>query len=342
MSKIKRVDAFDITYADSFARRELKVQETVVHVDGRAAKKGQGEKRIYVGSDERYCDDFFVLDKDPKFFIQKSDLLKYFNDAKEELRCPTFKYGDDDAAVAKIYDDYASKIAALSCERIFFSFKKTFDKQRRYYLVLCPGKENAVNYNYLRDIALPRITRLLLVKLYDETARKYYIYVKPVIWPVGVSMTSESAPYRVDLVPDSHKAKFARKSRDGQVEYRNAILQRYPACVVTQVTDPDLLIACHIKDHACCKSEEERYSEYNGFAMTPTIHHLFDVGYLTFDDNGKMLLSDFFRNMDRHRLGLNRTVRVSLHEKSLPYLRWHNKHVFRSLDKSILDSLRSA
>ena len=338
MNKVKRIDAFDITYADSFARRELKVQETFVHVNGHKAKKGQGEKRIYVGSDERFCDDFFVLDKSPRFFLQKADLLEYFDAAKKELMNPTYKYGTSDIKVKQIYKDYASRLKALSCDRVFFTFKKTFDAQNRYYLVLTPGKENANNYNYLRDIALPRITRLLLVKLYDETAHKYYIYVKPVIWPIGKRLTSDDDLYRVNLTSEYKSAAAKRRARDGQVKYRNAILRRYPACVVTSVTDPDILIACHIKDHARCKSEAEKYSEYNGFTMTPTIHHLFDIGYLTFNQDGEMKLSDFFRNMDRARLNLNHTVRLPIDAKSLPFLEWHNLNVFRSMDKSILTS----
>lgn len=69
MALLKRIDSFDITYADSFARKELKVREYRVHKDGRTAEKGIGEKRMYIGHDEKALDDFFTFDKLKGFFI---------------------------------------------------------------------------------------------------------------------------------------------------------------------------------------------------------------------------------------------------------------------------------
>ena len=343
MNKFVRIDSFDITYADSFARRELKICESFVHTDGSLASKGVGEKRIYVGSNEVLLDEFFVLDKKPKFFIQRSDLVEYFTAAKKELENPTFCYGENPKVVKDIYEKYEGKLSILKEERLYFCFRKTFDNQNRYYLVLDKGRENKKNYDYLRDIALPRITRFLLVKFKEEKTGDYYIYIKPVIWPYGIKMqrddinaylggetepTSATGPSSTPNVTTS-----SRKNRDAQAQakYRDEVLNRCLACVVTKVTDPSLLDACHIKGQAECETDEERYNKYNGFAMTPTIHHLFDIGYLTFDEKGEMQLSIFFRNLDRNRLGLNKTVRIHLEKQTIPFLKWHNQHVYKNV-----------
>lgn len=333
MGKLVRIDSFDVTFADSFARTALKVVETFVHTDGRKAKKGMGEKRIYVGSDEAYYDSFFQLDYEPKFFLQKSDIEEYYKEALKELENPTYIYGPDEAVTKQIFEDFKTKLDHLHEERLFFQFSKTFDKQSRYYLVLKRGKENKDNYDYIRDIALPRVTRFLFVKFRDEATKKIYIYVKPVIWKKNETSEEEAAEYyKIDLEP-TQAAQRRRAYREGQVKYREAILKKYPYCVVTQVTDPDLLIACHIKDHARC-TQEEKYDEWNGFSMTPTIHTLFDIGYLSFNDKGEMILSDFLRNMDRKKLNLDKTVRVALNQNHLPYLKWHNEHTFRKVNIS--------
>ena len=52
MALLRRLDAFDVTFPDCSARSELKISERKVHRDGRAAKKGVGEKRLYVGHNE--------------------------------------------------------------------------------------------------------------------------------------------------------------------------------------------------------------------------------------------------------------------------------------------------
>ena len=331
MGKLIRIDSFDVTFADSFARTALKVDETFIHTDGRKAKKGQGEKRIYVGADEATYDSFFQFDYDPKFFIQKSDLEDYFHDALEELANPMYKYGDE-SQTRIIFSEYREKLDALDKTRLFFKFRKTFDKQKRYYLVLQNGAENKNNYDYIRDIALPRVTRLLFVKFRDEATKAIYIYIKPVIWIKNKDSDEEKKEvYKVTLEPTPSQAAARRKNREGQEKYRQSILSRYPFCVVTKVTDPDLLIACHIKDHHKCEPHE-KYDQWNGFSMTPTIHTLFDIGYLSFNEQGEMMLSDFFRNMDRKRLHLDGIIRIEINPKSLPYLRWHNENVFRKIN----------
>ena len=123
--------------------------------------------------------------------------------------------------------------------------------------------------------------------------------------------------------------------RIGQEKYREQVLNIYPYCVVTNVTDPNLLIACHIKEHNRCK-DNEKYDRYNGLTMTPTIHSLFDLGYLTFNEKGDMILSDFFRNIDRKNLNLyDKTIRISIRKESVKYLQWHNENVFLNISRGI-------
>ena len=328
MGKLVRIDSFDVTFADSFARTALKVDETFIHADGTKANKGRGEKRIYVGADEAAYDSFFQFDYEPKFFIQKTDLEEYYRDALKELDNPSYKYGDDSTTRA-IFRDYKSKLDSLDKPRLFFKFRKTFDSRKRYYLVLLRNAEDKANYNYIRDIALPRVTRLLFVKFRDESTKAIYIYVKPVIWIKNRNSKEEPKEYyRINIEPDKNEQTAKRKYREGQEKFRKKILSRYPYCVVTKVTDPDLLIACHIKHHSRC-NQKEKYDKWNGFSMTPTIHTLFDIGYLTFNEQGEMILSDFLRNMDRIKLHLNGKIRVDLDPHSLPYLKWHNDNVFR-------------
>lgn len=338
MALLRRLDAFDVTFPDCSARSELKIRERKVHRDGRAAKKGVGEKRLYVGNDEKDLDKFFSFDKVKGFFIQKDDLIEYTKIIEGEYLNPTYSYGEGIKETLNLLYSYEEKLKTLKEDRLYFTFTKTFDKQNRYFLVL-PKRTNDTkymhdNYAYLREICLPRVTRILFVKYYDVESENHdiYIYMKPIYEVNGFrgKKASNIRKTNVSLPDQKHSG-----PRVGQEKYREQVLNIYPYCVVTNVTDPNLLIACHIKEHNRCK-ENEKYDRFNGLTMTPTIHSLFDLGYLTFNEKGDMILSDFFRNIDRKNLNLyDKTIRISIKQESVKYLQWHNENVFLNISRGI-------
>jgi hypothetical protein len=327
MSLFKRIDSFDVTFADSFANPDLKVNEVRVHRDGQEAKKGVGEKRIYCGHDEKALDEFFRFDLNPTFFLQKDDLEDYSRAIEPEYLNPQYPYGDGVGATYAIWKRNSLRLSELKEDRLYLEFEHKYDDQNRYYVSLprrC--KETQLwhdNWDYMREVCLPRVSRLLFVKLIDTETGKLYIYIKPFYGGL-ITGTKKTEVATAKPLKDE-KGNTARK---GQEKYREQVFNRYSYCVVTHVTDPNLLIACHIKGYANC-SPVEQYDKFNGFTMTPTIHSLFDMGYLTFDDNGKMILSDFFRNNDRRCLNLfGRSISVPIVKEMLPYLHWHNEHTF--------------
>ncbi len=327
MALFKRIDSFDVTFADSFAHPDLKVNETRIHRDGKAAVKGVGEKRIYCGHDEEALDNFFRFDQNPTFFLQKDDLEDYSRSIEAEYLNPQYNYGDGIGETYEIWKKNKLRLAALEEERLYLEFDKKYDDQNRYYIRLPQRNRETIkfheNWDYLREVCLPRVSRLLFVKLIDTETRKVYIYIKPFYGGL-ISGTKKSS----DIVSAPLQDERGEAARKGQEKYREQIFDRYSYCVVTHVTDPNLLIACHIKEYAKC-NQVEMYDKYNGLTMTPTIHTLFDTGYLTFDETGNMVLSDFFRNNDRRCLNLmGRTIRINLDNEMLPYLKWHNENTF--------------
>ena len=359
MERFKIINTFDVTFADSFARQELKVYEVKVHKDGTLANKGVGEKRIYCGHNEEELNNFFgfnaidyfvenkhgiyndqytrneaknLLESDecPIFFIEKEDLEEYYKHIKQEYFSPSFIYGEGKDSIKKIYLEYGQKLNQLHENRLYFQFFPKYDKENRYYLKLpYNNKDYSKAYDFIRDICLPRVTRLLFIRLQEIESGRFYIYLKPFY-----GVVPEEIEKSQELAPQEDKNKEKEEYRKRQVKYRESIYENYPYCVVTKVTDPNLLVACHIKGYANC-NQEERYDKFNGLMMTPTIHYLFDLGYLTFDMEGNMKLSDFFRNMDRRCLNLLRQVRINLFDESKKYLEWHNENVFIKTSKGI-------
>ena len=55
--------------------------------------------------------------------------------------------------------------------------------------------------------------------------------------------------------------------------------------------DDRLLDAAHIKPHA--RSEpNESMDKFNGISLTPSIHRLYDLGFIGVNQNSKLLISE--------------------------------------------------
>lgn len=79
-------------------------------------------------------------------------------------------------------------------------------------------------------------------------------------------------------------------ARIGQGKYRSRVEIVSPACRVTGISDGNFLIASHIKPWRVC-SNQERLDGNNGLMLSPHIDQLFDEGYISFQDDGSLIVS---------------------------------------------------
>lgn len=101
------------------------------------------------------------------------------------------------------------------------------------------------------------------------------------------------------------------KARIGQGLFRRKLAQFENHCRITGVTYQAHLLASHIKPWRE-STNEERLNGENGLLLTPSIDHLFDRGFVSFEDNGELLISDVAHKDSIRRMGVNteRVVRV--------------------------------
>jgi putative restriction endonuclease len=79
-------------------------------------------------------------------------------------------------------------------------------------------------------------------------------------------------------------------ARRGQGLFRTGLYQVEPRCRITHVTNKVHLVASHIKPWS--KSDnEERLDRFNGLLLAPHADHLFDGGYISFANNGNLIVS---------------------------------------------------
>lgn len=62
------------------------------------------------------------------------------------------------------------------------------------------------------------------------------------------------------------------------------------ACRITSVSNPVHLVASHCKPWRD-STNEERLNGENGLLLTPSIDHLFDRGFIGFENNGALIIS---------------------------------------------------
>ncbi|WP_122888330.1 HNH endonuclease [Burkholderia pseudomallei] len=134
-------------------------------------------------------------------------------------------------------------------------------------------------------------------------------------------------------LPQTTEAERLVVQRVGQDLYRSALMDYWQGrCCVTGLAVPALLRASHIKPWAKCQSDDERLDVFNGFLLAPHVDALFDGGWISFSDQGALLVSDAFPSVARAQLGVSPewTIR-KLKPAHVPYLVFHRANEFRKV-----------
>jgi len=118
-------------------------------------------------------------------------------------------------------------------------------------------------------------------------------------------------------------------ARRGQGEFKRRVMEIERACRITGVTRIEHLRASHCKPWRDA-SNEERLDGENGLLLTPNADHLFDRGFIGFEDNGDVLVSPVAHKESLARLGLDpvRALNVGrFAEGQRRYLEFHREYV---------------
>ncbi|MGT2615505.1 HNH endonuclease [Clostridium perfringens] len=118
------------------------------------------------------------------------------------------------------------------------------------------------------------------------------------------------------------------KTRVGQGNFKNKLLKRKACCKICGMNDSSLLIASHIKPWSKSNSFE-RLDESNGFLLCPNHDALFDKGYITFNNIGKIIISSKIDKNNYKLLGVNDEIYINIAQSNIKYLNWHRLHVFK-------------
>ena len=109
-------------------------------------------------------------------------------------------------------------------------------------------------------------------------------------------------------VPDTERLSLVR-ARRGQGLFKERVSQIESRCRITGVTNPAHLIGSHCKPWRDA-TNEERLNGENGLLLTPSIDHLFDRGFIGFEDTGRVIISPVADHSSLARMGIDTTATV--------------------------------
>lgn len=120
-------------------------------------------------------------------------------------------------------------------------------------------------------------------------------------------------------------------ARRGQGIFKRNVLKIEQRCRITGVDHAEHLVGSHCKPWRDCASNEERLDGENGLLLTPSIDHLFDRGFISFENDGRLLISRVAHRESLRRMGVPVDAAHNVggfSEGQRRYLDYHRESVF--------------
>ena len=133
-----------------------------------------------------------------------------------------------------------------------------------------------------------------------------------------------------DHIPPTERTALVL-ARRGQGLFRNNVRSIERACRVTRVERPEHLIASHIQPWRD-SSNAQRLDGENGLLLTPTVDHLFDKGFISFENSGELIVSPVADPVSLRRMGIRHdhpTYVGGFSQGQQQYLEFHRENVLR-------------
>ncbi len=298
---------------------------------------GNGEAKLYIASkDEMH--EFYGREKfRAQCFMLKTDLVAYMEAIRNEYEHPSQEYAQKDQ-LPLLWKERMETILGLD-DVIFFNVDDQYQiSGPRGYI-----KSNDEGYKLIRTIALPLVSYIYVEKVGNISSPLFYwkLFVDfNAIWEkkngsqifARRKSAKDTETQSEGLSePESTERLATTKIREGQEKYRQKLLEQCRFCPFTMISDERLLVASHIKPWAAA-NDIERVDPFNGYILSPMYDRLFDQGFITFNEDKQVILSEFISPYTWKQIGLENECYVKelpMDDKRIEYLDFHHKSVFK-------------
>lgn len=298
-----------IYIADSFVKPPQKIGS------------GNGEAKLYIGNEGESLRNFYGINGFKiKCFLKKTELINFLEDLKPEYKNPQQQYRKKEE-LPLLFDKRLDLVKEQD-DLIWFQIEEQDQiSPPRIYI-----NSKDKGYRLLRELPLPELSYLSMLKLKSSMgniifhARLFTDYS-----PLG----NRFHPVISSNIYLNHVNNSS--GRVGQADFRRGVLNSCPFCPITNVADDRILEAAHLKPYKD-SNKNEAYDTFNGLSMTPSIHHLYDLGFIGFNSDSKLLISNWISKVTAMKLGLSQQMRVPIpdFEKRSKFIQFHEKNIFKS------------
>lgn len=126
------------------------------------------------------------------------------------------------------------------------------------------------------------------------------------------------------------------RQRVNQHKFRDLLLGRYACkCCLCGISGKEFLVASHIKPWAACK-DTEKLDVNNGLLMCPNHDKLFDQGWISFQQDGRIMISDSLDETNRIFFNVHPGMTIKTAASNEKYLNFHRTSIF--LDDNNVDN----
>jgi hypothetical protein len=166
-------------------------------------------------------------------------------------------------------------------------------------------------------------------RLYTDRPSKFNFQLIDMMQP-ELDIVAEPTP---DYFPAITERSAIVASRIGQGYFREESIRIWHTCCVSGFTKESILTASHIKPWRA-SDNRERLDGYNSLLLVPTYDKLFDKGYIGFDANGRITISDKIDMNDIRKTGLIESSRLCMvPDRTMHYLEYHQNYIYDLVEK---------
>jgi hypothetical protein len=182
-----------------------------------------------------------------------------------------------------------------------------------------------------QHVVLAAVPALLAETLRGLLSGEVERIIETIVESVGRGLADEATEAAIQRRTDIGAAQKSDllKARYGQGAFRTNLELNEHSCRITGALDRRHLWARHIKPWSHC-DDSEKLDGCNGFLMSPHVAHLFERGYISFSDDGELLVSQELNPvvLENWHIQLPRHVGQFRPEQCY-YLDYHRREVFQ-------------
>ena len=311
------IDVYDqsITVPDSFVINDNKTG------------KGHGEAKLYMGTKDSMRH-FYT--GNPHFegfvahcFVLKKDLLSLLKTIKHEYQYPSIEYRGmgDEHNMMKLWKTRMKNVESYPD---IISFDVIDQKQIKGYRGYVNSTKRRDGYDLIREMALPFVSYISVMKVQKADSEEILFY-----WRPFADFTQMAALQYAAQNYGKGKISQNNKQRKKQLKYREELYNEFHYCPFTHIDEFKLLIASHIKPYAV-STKKEQEDPNNGIMLSPLYDKLFDKGFISFDDKGEIMVSDWLSPQNKKRISFDYSpTDLYLNEQRRKYMEYHRDNVFK-------------